>query len=109
MKKILFLLTVVLAFASCEPKFEKEYSWAYPVAGDWLIKVYDLADGAQVTDPFEMRAYNPSFGTDSIWFDDYASEAGYGNHPVMYGLKFKVAANMSAKTFQTTDYVNSLS
>lgn len=109
MKKIVFLLAVVLAFASCEPKFEKEYSWAYPIAGDWLITIYDKADGSQQSDPFEMRAYNSSIGKDSIWFDDYASESGYGNHPVMYGLKFKVAGNMAAKTFQTTNFVNALS
>lgn len=109
MKKILFLLAVVLAFASCEPKFEKEYSWAYPIAGDWMITAYYMADSTVAYGPYEMRAYNSSFGTDSIWIDDYASEAAYGNNPWMYGLKFKLAVNMSAKTFQTTDYVNALS
>lgn len=109
MKKILFLFAVVLALASCEPKFEKQYSWAYPIAGDWLITCYDSTDNAVVYGPFEMRAYNSSFGTDSIWIDDYASESGYGNNPWMYGLKFKLAVNMTNKTFQTTDYVNALS
>jgi hypothetical protein len=56
-----------------------------------------------------MRAYNTSFGTDSVWFDDYASGATAGNHPWLQGLKFKVAANMAAKTFQTTNFVNALS
>lgn len=106
MKKILFLLAVVLAFASCEPKFEKEYSWAYPVAGDWIVNAYDLSDSSFYYGPFEMRGYNSSFGKDSIWFDDYASESAYGQ---FWSMKYKVAVNMASKTFSTTAFTNGLS
>lgn len=105
MKKILFLLAVVLAFASCEPKFEKEYSWAYPIAGDWLVTAYDKADSSQASNPFELRAYNSSFGKDSIWIDDYATTGSNGN---WWCFKFKVAVNMANQTFKADSTTNAL-
>lgn len=102
MKKILFLLAVVLAFASCEPKFEKEYSWAYPVAGDWLLTAYDKADGSLYYGPFEIRAYNTSFGTDSVWIDDYSAHN-------FWAMKFKVAVDMKNLTFQSAGSTNAVS
>lgn len=115
MKKILFLFAVVLAFASCEPKFEKEYSWAYPIAGDWVVTVYDKADSSYYYGPFELRGYNPSSGKDSIWFDDYPAFS-YSTATELYTItaanfwafKFKAAVNMTANTFQTTGSPNSL-
>jgi hypothetical protein len=101
----LFIVSVVaIALASCEPTYKKEYSWAYPIAGDWLVTAY-LTDGTQMSDPFEMRAYNSSFGKDSIWIDDYATTGSNGN---WYSFKFKVAANMSAQTFEATTTTNAL-
>lgn len=105
--KFLLVSVVAVAMVSCEPTYKKEYSWAYPIAGDWLITAYLKADGSQASDPFEMRAYNPSFGTDSVWIDDYgvgvASSAQYGN---FWTMKFKVAANMTTKTFSATTTAN---
>lgn len=101
-----FLVSVVaVALFSCEPKFEKQYSWAYPIAGDWMITAYDKASGDQVSDPFEMRAYNPSFGTDSVWIDDYATTSSNGH---FWSMKFKVAADMTTKTFQSAGSKNAI-
>lgn len=103
--KFLALPVVALVLFACEPTFKKEYSWAYPIAGDWMITAYDKADGSQQSNPFEMRAYNPSFGTDSIWIDDYATTGSNGN---FWSYKFKVAVNMAAKTFQADSTTNAL-
>lgn len=103
--KFLALPVVALVLFACEPTFKKEYSWAYPIAGDWMITAYDLADGSQVSNPFEMRAYNPSFGTDSIWIDDYATTGSNGN---WWSFKFKVAVNMATKTFSAVTSTNAL-
>jgi hypothetical protein len=103
--KILLASVVAVTLFSCEPTFKKVYSWAYPIAGDWMITAYTKSDGAQASNPFEMRAYNPSFGTDSIWIDDYATTSSNGR---WYSFKFKVAANMSAKTFSAITSTNQL-
>lgn len=103
--KILLASVVAVSMFSCEPTYKKEYSWAYPIAGDWMITAYDKADGSQLTDPFEMRAYNSSFGTDSVWIDDYATTGSNGH---FWSMKFKVAVNMAAKTFSATTSTNRL-
>jgi len=91
MKKInyLILLVVVLVGISCEPTYTKTYSWAYPVAGDWKVKVY--INGVEDSGPYEIKSYNTAKGKDSIWIDDYN-----GN---FYQFQFKVAVNMATKTF----------
>lgn len=61
------------------------------------MDAYYKDDMSHAGGPFEMRAYNPSFGTDSIWIDDYATTGSNGN---WYSFKFKVAANMGALTFK---------
>ena len=89
---------VAVAFFSCEPTYTKTYSWAYPVAGDWKVKV--TVDGAPVSwqlKPFEIKSYNSSFGKDSIWIDDYAA---------FWPMKFKAAVNMASKTFHTPGSMN---
>jgi len=103
--KFLLVSVVAVALISCEPTYKKEYSWAYPIAGDWLVTAYDLADGAQASNPFELRAYNSSFGTDSIWIDDYATTGSNGN---WWCFKFKAAVNMSTKTFEADSTTNAL-
>ncbi len=103
--KFLALPVVALVLFSCEPSFKKEYSWAYPIAGDWLMDAYYLDDMSHAAGPFEMRAYNPSFGTDSIWIDDYATTGSNGN---FWSMKFKVAVNMGALTFKADSTYNSL-
>jgi hypothetical protein len=106
MKKKLFrivtVLSVIAVFAACKPEYEKEYSWAYPIAGDWTLSAY--IDGEYIYGPFEMKAYNTSFGQDSIWFDDYptATSANF------WQIKYKVAANMSDRTFQTSGSINAV-
>ncbi|WP_018625793.1 lipid-binding protein [Niabella aurantiaca] len=101
MKTIYFLgaaLILSLAFFSCQKKVEKEYNWAYPVAGDWTLKA---AIGDQVVaGPFEVKIYNSSFGQDSIWLDDYN-----GN---FYQMKFKAKVDMSNLTFETGGSKNAI-
>ncbi|MEI7502786.1 MAG: hypothetical protein WCJ61_05845, partial [Paludibacter sp.] len=78
MKKINYLILLVVVFMgiSCEPTYVKEYSWAYPVAGDWTMNSYekDIAGKDSLTSKssFEFKTYNSSFGNDSIWLNDYA-------------------------------------
>jgi hypothetical protein len=98
---IVFLLAVV--FYSCEPTYVKEYSWAYPVAGDWTLKAY--TDGAVVAGPFEIKSYNSSFGKDSVWFDDYATTSSNGH---FWSFKFKAKVDMVTKTFSTTGSKNAI-
>lgn len=110
MKKInfLILLVIVLVGTSCEQKYEKQYSWAYPVAGDWMVKAY--VDGNAITGPWEMKSYNTAFGKDSIWVDDYGvydptTEKVSGN---FWAMHFKCAVDMATRTFQTNGSVNSI-
>ena len=97
MKKInyIILLMLTILVASCEPTFEKQYNWAYPVTGEWTVKAY--IDGeAIVSKPFEIKSYNSSIGKDSIWIDDIVTYApGYG----FWDFQAKVAVNMATKTF----------
>jgi len=98
--KILIVSVVAVALFSCEPTYKKEYSWSYPISGDWMLTAYDKSDMSPVWGPFELKAYNSSFGTDSVWIDDYD-----GN---FWDMKFKVAANMSSKTFSAVTTTNQI-
>ncbi|MCD2425728.1 hypothetical protein LQ567_23290 [Niabella pedocola] len=101
--KVIYILSGVFALSvillSCQKKIEKEYNWAYPVAGDWTLKA--SVDGEEVAGPFELKVYNTSFGQDSIWLDDYN-----GN---FYQIKFKAKVDMSNLTFQTGGSKNAIS
>jgi len=96
--KFLIMSVVVIALFSCASDYKKEYSWAYPVAGDWKVTTYvaGVAQGA----PYEIKSYNSSYGKDSVWIDDYGTgvdkAANYGH---FWTMKFKVAVNMGTKTF----------
>jgi hypothetical protein len=100
MKKINYLILLVVVFVgiSCEPTYKKEYSWAYPVAGDWTVKTYigGVAQGSY----YEIKSYNSSYGKDSILIDDYGigvdKAANYGH---FWTMKFKSAVNVTDKTF----------
>jgi len=104
--KILIASVVAVTLFSCEPTFKKEYSWAYPIAGDWMITAYVKADMSHAAGPFEMRAYNPSFGKDSIWIDDYGTGTTAATAGNFWTMKFKVAANMTNNTFSATTSTN---
>lgn len=106
--KLIIMSLVAVAFFSCEPTYTKTYSWAYPIAGDWMVRSYD-ANGAVTGGPYEIKSYNSSFGKDSIWFDDYGSStfnATTKKWTIVPGnfwtMKYKTAVNMGAKTFSTT-------
>jgi hypothetical protein len=111
MKKINYLILLVVVFVgiSCEPTYKKEYSWAYPVAGDWMVKTY--VGGVAQGKPYEIKSYNSAFGKDSVWIDDYGigvdKAANYGN---FWTMKFKVAVNIGDKTFSngTTNVINAI-
>jgi len=97
LKLLIFALAGVALF-SCEPTYEKQYSWAYPVAGDWMVTTY--VDGEATTGPWEMKSYNSSYGKDSIWIDDYE-----GN---FWTFQTKCAVDMNSKTFQTTGSISAI-
>lgn len=104
--KLLIIAIIGVTFFSCEPTYEKEYSWAYPIAGDW--KLMATVDGKPVSwapDPFEIKIYNSSFGQDSIWIDDYATTSSNGH---FYSFKLKAAANMTDKTFSSVGSINAV-
>ncbi|HON01575.1 MAG TPA: lipid-binding protein [Paludibacteraceae bacterium] len=99
-----FILSILsLALFSCEPKYEKEYNWAYPVCGDWMVKAY--LDGTEIYGPFEIMTYNTSFGQDSIWIHDYATTATNGH---FWSFKVKAAVDMKTLTFQTEGSINAI-
>lgn len=101
--KLFIMSLVAVAFFSCEPTYVKTYSWAYPVAGDWAVKAY--ISGAEIGGPYEIRTFNPAFGKDSIWIDDYATTGSNGK---FWSFKLKAAVDMTAKTFQTTKSRNAI-
>lgn len=113
MKKINYLILLVVVFVgmSCEPTYEKEYSWSYPLSGDWKLNTYERSvingeDSLTSSEYFEIKIYNSSFGKDSIWIDDYgtgvASASQYGHY---WTMKFKVKADMTSKTFHNSKEV----
>lgn len=108
MKKInyLFILMLTIIVASCEPKYEKEYNWAYPVAGDWTVGVYVDGEVVPGYEKLEIKSYNSAFGKDSIWIDDYGTSTfnTTTNKWVItpghfWTMKYKLAVNVSDKTF----------
>jgi len=101
--RILLIILAAVSFISCEPTYVKEYSWAFPLSGDW--KVIPYVDGAEVGDPVEIKIYNSSFGKDSIWIDDYATTSSNGH---FWSMKFKAAADMTTKSFQTAGSKNAI-
>jgi len=106
MKKINYLILLIVVFVgiSCEPTYKKTYSWAYPVAGDWMVKAY--VDGVlQKGGPYEIKSYNSAFGKDSIWIDDYATTSSNGN---FWSFKVKTSVNVGSKTFSTVGSTNAI-
>ncbi|MBV5282580.1 MAG: hypothetical protein JZU53_09140 [Paludibacter sp.] len=101
--KLTIVSIVAFAFFSCEPTYKKEYSWAYPIAGDWTLKAY--VDGDAVAGPFEVKSYNSSFGKDSVWFDDYATTSSNGH---FWSFKFKAKVDVASKTFSTVGSKNAI-
>lgn len=101
--KLLIIAIVGITFFSCEPTYEKEYSWAYPLAGDWKVNAY--VDGDMIGGPYEIKAYNSSFGQDSIWIDDYATTSSNGH---FWSFKIKAAVNIADKTFSSTGSKNAI-
>lgn len=104
--KVLLVVLAAVTLYSCEPTYEKEYSWAYPIAGDW--KITATVDGLPVSwapDPFEIKVYNSSEGQDSIWIDDYATTPTNGH---FYSMKFKVKADVASKTFESVASKNTI-
>lgn len=109
MKKIILFILVAVAIigTSCEPTYEKEYSWAYPLAGDWKLNSYEKSkingkDSITSNEPFEIKIYNSSFGKDSIWIDDYATTSSNGH---FWSMKFKAKVDMTSKTFANSGVV----
>jgi len=62
--KVLSIVVLALTFFSCEPTYEKEYSWAFPLSGDWKVNAF--VDGNEVGGPYEIKIYNSSL--DKIQF-----------------------------------------
>lgn len=92
-KPILFLGILFTTF-SCQKEYKQEFNWAYPVSGDWTVKV---ANGGNVLTTITMKTYNTSFGKDSIWVDDNKN---------FWPFKAKAKVDVKAGTFQTTDFVS---
>jgi len=106
MKKMNLLVVVAIAFVaiSCQDTTKKEYSWAYPVAGDWKVNAY-VGGVLQNGGPYEIRTFNSSFGKDSIWVDDYATTSSNGK---FWSFKVKTAVNINAQTFSTVGSSNAI-
>jgi len=110
--KLLILALAGVALFSCEPTYEKEYNWAYPVSGDWTVKV--SIGGQEIYGPIEVKTYNSSFGQDSIWIDDYPvtefnkEDSTYTTKGNFWGMKVKAAVNMKTKTFESAEFTNGM-
>ncbi len=103
-KLLMFAFLAIVFASSCEQSYDKTYSWAYPVAGDWAVNAY--LDGENIAGPFEIKSYTASSGQDSIWFDDYATTSSNGH---FWSVKYKVAIDLSTKTFNTVKSINAIS
>ncbi|WP_321424948.1 lipid-binding protein [uncultured Bacteroides sp.] len=108
LKFIIVLLFVGMSITSCQPTYDKQYSWAYPVAGDWACKAY--VGEKLIGGPYQFKIYNTSMGQDSIWFDDYAggTPTSSGGKPSFWQFKIKAAVDMSSNTFQTTGSISTV-
>ncbi len=95
MKKIIYLILIAVVFisVSCEPTYKKEYSTAYPFAGDWTLTSYKGA--AKDFGPFEVKIYNTSLSKDSVWIDDYATTSSNGHY---WSFKFRAKIDIVNKT-----------
>jgi hypothetical protein len=89
----IFFTTLLLIGVACQKEYKKEYNWAYPLSGDWTVKI---KSGDDVSAPLSIKTYNSSFGKDSIWIDDN----GY------WPFKAKAKVDLANKTFETTEYVS---
>lgn len=101
-KLLTFAVLAIVLMSSCESNYDKTYDWAYPIAGDWAVNAY--VDGESVAGPFEIKSYTSS-KQDSIWFDDYATTSSNGH---FWSMKFKVAADISTKTFSAIKSINAI-
>lgn len=105
--KFLALPVVALVLFACEPTYEKQLSWAYPIAGDWVVNVN--VDGEHYTGPLELKSYNTATGQDSIWFDDFGTGiAKASEYGTFWTMKYKVAVNMSNLTFKADSTLNKI-
>lgn len=105
--KFLALPVVALVLFACEPTYEKQLSWAYPIAGDWVVNVN--VDGDHYTGPLELKSYNTATGQDSIWFDDFGTGiAKASEYGTFWTMKYKVAVNMSNLTFKADSTLNKI-
>lgn len=92
--KSLLFLGLLFVGISCQKEYEKEYSWAYPLSGDWTVNV---TSGEDDYGHYFIKTYNTSFGQDSIWVDDN------GN---FWPFKAKAKADVNGLKFETTGYVS---
>jgi hypothetical protein len=92
----LFLASLIMLMVSCQKmEYTQEFNWAYPVSGEWALK---LEFGGDVyPGPYFIKVYNSSFGKDSVWIDDH------GN---IWPFKAKAKVDMTALTFSTTSYIS---
>lgn len=103
----MLLLVGMLAFSACEtlPKQEVLYSPTFPVSGDYLVRVTDLATGTQPYNAiFAFRAFNTSYNTkDTVWVKLGASSSAY-----TFGLLGKALCIPTAATFNITNGKNTI-
>jgi hypothetical protein len=94
-KAIYIVLVVGFLFnAKQKMEYDKEYNWAYPVSGDWVVNVQF---GTDTYGPVYLKTYNTSTGQDSIWVDD---------HQDFWPMKVKAKVNMKSLTFETNSSIS---
>lgn len=94
MKKYIFLLFSVLAFAltSCNDETEPGGTAVEKMAGEWVVK----SDGVNGGDWFTVRTYNTASNVATeMWLEDKG-----------LNYKIKVAVSYDARTFMTTEAVD---
>lgn len=85
MKKILFIIAIAIAFASCTKEPEVWDSSVKYMSGDWFVKTMD-SGGALVEDYKEIHCYNTADDNGDMWIDL--------NNVILFSATIKVNTDM---------------
>jgi hypothetical protein len=117
MKRIIYLslITIVIAFSSCQKKQDVGGTIAQKFANEWWVQLYDPTGALAYPAGYygHMKTYNTSANDNTIWIDDFpfiaTSPAPAHWTGDIWAFKFKATTNPSNLTFTATQAASDLS